>query len=201
MELIERGGILMWPLLALSVLTLAILIDRGIAFSTLRLASAAEEAALIAAARAGDRAAAAEAAKAAPMLMPLVEAAFEPVPPEEKERSAAIAIEEVVRSLDSRLGLLSVSGRVAPLLGLLGTVLGMIQTFSRLATAHGAIDMTLLADGIWQALLTTAAGLFIAIPAVAAHQAFLRREDRVAFILGRLANRMLARPAPADAPR
>ncbi|WP_337997811.1 MotA/TolQ/ExbB proton channel family protein [Oleispirillum naphthae] len=191
----------MWPLLALSVLTLAILIDRGIAFSTLRLATAAEEAALIAASRAGNRAAADEAAKAAPALIPLIDAAFEPVLPEERERSAAIAIEEVVRGLDSRLGLLAVSGRVAPLLGLLGTVLGMIQTFSRLATAHGAIDMTLLADGIWQALLTTAAGLFIAIPAVAAHQAFLRREDRVAFILGRLANRMLARPAPADAPR
>ncbi len=201
MELIEQGGLLMWPLLALSVLTLAILIDRGIAFSTLRLATAAEEAALIAASRAGNRAAADEAAKAAPALIPLIDAAFEPVLPEERERSAAIAIEEVVRGLDSRLGLLAVSGRVAPLLGLLGTVLGMIQTFSRLATAHGAIDMTLLADGIWQALLTTAAGLFIAIPAVAAHQAFLRREDRVAFILGRLANRMLARPAPADAPR
>jgi len=201
MELIEQGGILMWPLLALSVLTLAILIDRGIAFSTLRLATAVEEAELIAAARAGNRAAADAAAKTAPALAPLIEAAFEPAPPEEKERSAAIAIEEVVRGLDARLGLLAVTGRVAPLLGLLGTVLGMIQTFSRLATAHGAIDMTLLADGIWQALLTTAAGLFIAIPAVAAHQAFLRREDRVAFILGRLANRMLARPAPADAPR
>ena len=80
----------------------------------------------------------------------------------------------------------------SPLLGLLGTVLGMIQTFSRLADTQGALDMTLLADGIWQALLTTAAGLIIAIPAVAAHQAFLRREEGVAFVLALLANRAFA---------
>jgi len=193
MELIEQGGILMWPLLALSVATLAVLIDRGIAFSTLRLASDAAEAAMIAAARAGNPDAAVEAAQATPVLRPLVDAVFADASPEDRERTAAIAIEEVVRGLDARLGLLAVSGRVAPLLGLLGTVMGMIQTFSRLASAQGAIDMTLLADGIWQALLTTATGLVIAIPAVTAHQAFLRREDRVAFLLGRLANRMMVR--------
>jgi biopolymer transport protein ExbB len=89
---------------------------------------------------------------------------------------------------------------VAPLLGLLGTVLGMIQTFSRLSSAQGAIDMTTLADGIWQALLTTAAGLLIAIPAVAAHQVFLRREDGIAFAMGRLANLSLARWGDGRAP-
>ncbi|MDJ0932874.1 MAG: MotA/TolQ/ExbB proton channel family protein [Breoghania sp.] len=83
------------------------------------------------------------------------------------------------------------AARVAPLLGLLGTVIGMIQTFSRLSAANGAIDMTMLADGIWQALLTTAAGLLIAIPAVIAQSGFLRREKHVNFVLSRLANRVL----------
>lgn len=54
---------------------------------------------------------------------------------------------------------------VSPLLGLLGTVLGMIQSFQELELAHGAANASMLAGGIWQALLTTAAGLLVAIPA------------------------------------
>ncbi|MBN2752297.1 MAG: hypothetical protein JXQ84_06270, partial [Rhodospirillaceae bacterium] len=93
MSLFEQGGLLMWPLLALSVATLAILIDRAIAFSTLRLADAATEAALIAAARAGDHDAARRRAAAVPVITPLVNALFEAETTEDKERAAAIAIE------------------------------------------------------------------------------------------------------------
>lgn len=57
---------------------------------------------------------------------------------------------------------------LAPLLGLLGTVLGMIEAFRVLEAAGGRADPALLAGGIWEALLTTAAGLAIAIPAAAA---------------------------------
>ncbi len=192
MSWIDQGGPLMWPLLALSVATVAILFDRAVAFSTFRLADAETERMLLAA-RGGDgEAARVRVAQQAPELLPFAEILLTPGPAESRERAAAVAVEETVRRLDSRLGLLAIAGRVAPLLGLLGTVLGMIQTFSRLAETEGALDMTMLADGIWQALLTTAAGLVIAIPAVAAHQAFLRREEGVAFALSRLANLMLA---------
>lgn len=54
---------------------------------------------------------------------------------------------------------------ISPLLGLLGTVLGMIQSFQELEMAEGAANASVLAGGIWQALLTTAAGLLVAIPA------------------------------------
>ena len=57
---------------------------------------------------------------------------------------------------------------ISPLLGLLGTVLGMIQSFQDLELAEGAANAALLAGGIWQALLTTAAGLIVALPAAAA---------------------------------
>ena len=57
---------------------------------------------------------------------------------------------------------------IGPLLGLLGTVLGMIQAFQDLEMAQGAANAALLAGGIWQALLTTAAGLIVALPAAAA---------------------------------
>lgn len=59
---------------------------------------------------------------------------------------------------------------LAPLLGLLGTVLGMIEAFRQLETIGGQADPAVLAGGIWEALLTTAAGLTVAIPAAGALQ-------------------------------
>ncbi|MBP5640833.1 MAG: MotA/TolQ/ExbB proton channel family protein [Victivallales bacterium] len=73
---------------------------------------------------------------------------------------------------------LSVSASAAPLLGLLGTVTGMIHTF-RLITFFGVGDARLLADGISEALITTEAGLCIAIPALLCHAWFNRRLRRI----------------------
>ena len=66
------------------------------------------------------------------------------------------------------LRILEVIAMISPLLGLLGTVLGMIQSFQQLELAEGAANAAVLAGGIWQALLTTAAGLLVAIPAAVA---------------------------------
>ncbi|WP_294221659.1 MotA/TolQ/ExbB proton channel family protein [uncultured Shimia sp.] len=77
-----------------------------------------------------------------------------------------LAQREVIR-LFTGIRLLELIGMIAPLLGLLGTVLGMIQSFRSLELAEGAANASILAGGIWQALLTTAAGLIVAIPALA----------------------------------
>jgi biopolymer transport protein ExbB len=66
------------------------------------------------------------------------------------------------------------------LLGLLGTVLGMIQGFTALASEAGQVQMRIVADGISVALLTTFAGLVIAVPTLVAHQALVHRADRIA---------------------
>lgn len=63
---------------------------------------------------------------------------------------------------------LEVIGTLSPLLGLLGTVLGMIDAFQQLELAGHQVDPSILSGGIWEALLTTAVGLVVAIPAVAA---------------------------------
>ena len=63
---------------------------------------------------------------------------------------------------------LEVIASLSPLLGLLGTVLGMIKAFVRLESAGTKVDPAILAGGIWEALLTTAFGLSVAIPALAA---------------------------------
>ena len=66
--------------------------------------------------------------------------------------------------LEQGLNLLDVVSQLAPLLGLFGTVLGMIEAFQTLQGAGNAVDPSLLAGGIWVALLTTAAGLAVAMP-------------------------------------
>ena len=74
-----------------------------------------------------------------------------------------------IRYLESHLRGLEMTATVAPLMGLLGTVIGMISSFSRLSISGSRVDPTMLAGGIWEALLTTAGGLAVAIPALAAH--------------------------------
>ncbi|NVB38374.1 MotA/TolQ/ExbB proton channel family protein [Pseudenhygromyxa sp. WMMC2535] len=80
-----------------------------------------------------------------------------------------------------RTGVLSSIANISPLLGLLGTVVGMISMFqgvvAEAALSHGAADIGTLADGIWQALLTTAAGLIVAIPIYLGHRFVLGRID------------------------
>jgi len=60
-------------------------------------------------------------------------------------------------------------------------VLGMINVFSRVSSAPGGVDIALLADGIWQALLTTAAGLGVAIPSLLAYHFLTRLQDKIGF--------------------
>lgn len=74
-----------------------------------------------------------------------------------------------VHYLEAHLRGLEMAAAVAPLIGLLGTVIGLIDSFSKLGLAGTRVDPSMLAGGIWEALLTTATGLAIAIPALAVH--------------------------------
>jgi len=85
---------------------------------------------------------------------------------EEAERVALMSLEH----LQSGLRILALIATLSPLLGLLGTVIGMIDAFQALENAGSKVDPAVLSGGIWVALLTTAAGLVVAIPAAAAHQ-------------------------------
>jgi biopolymer transport protein ExbB len=85
-----------------------------------------------------------------------------------------------VAQMNRHIRVLELIAMISPLLGLLGTVLGMIQSFQELALAEGAANASVLAGGIWQALLTTAAGLIVAIPAAIAATLLSSRVDTVA---------------------
>jgi len=101
------------------------------------------------------------------------------LPEEDKENQISIEGEKELRNLEYLLKPLEVISNVAPLLGLLGTVIGMINAFSKLEESGSRVDPAILAGGIWEALLTTAFGLIVAIPALAAFYWLEGRVDKV----------------------
>jgi len=90
----------------------------------------------------------------------------------------AVALDRISR-LTRHNRMLELIGLIAPLLGLLGTILGMISAFKALQSSGSQADPSILAGGIWEALLTTAFGLAVAIPAIVAFNLAENRIDRL----------------------
>lgn len=101
---------------------------------------------------------------------------------EEVSRYGNAALED----LRSWLRTLEVIASLAPLLGLFGTVLGMIGAFRQLEAAGNQVDPAILSGGIWEALLTTAVGLAVAMPTVAALSWLERRVERTGHAMDRI---------------
>lgn len=95
------------------------------------------------------------------------------------EKALEDATAEQAARLYRKIEYLSVLGNIAPMLGLLGTVSGMILAFRQVALSQGAAGAGELAQGIYSALVTTVAGLIIAIPAMAAFAIFRNRIDQI----------------------
>ena len=179
LELIKAGGWLMWPILLCSVIAMAIIAER---FWSLRKARIAPDdlvgrvwqwqkegrldAERIHYLRAGS-----------PLGMVLAAGLLN------RDHSREImkeGIEEVGRhvahELERFLNTLGTIASISPLLGLLGTVIGMIKVFT-VITVQGVGDPAVLSEGISEALLTTAAGLSVAIPSLMFHRYFRGRVD------------------------
>ncbi len=92
------------------------------------------------------------------------------------------AANQVIHSMERYIGALGTIAAVSPLLGLLGTVLGMIKVFVAIEL-QGTGNAGALAGGISEALITTATGLLVAIPAMIAHRFYVRRIDSLAVIM------------------
>ena len=95
------------------------------------------------------------------------------------EKALEDATAEQSARLLRRIEYLSVIGNIAPMVGLLGTVTGMIIAFQRVASTQGAAGAAELAEGIYQALVTTVAGLIVAIPSLGAFAVFRNRVDQL----------------------
>jgi biopolymer transport protein ExbB len=173
-DFLGRGGPAMWTIAALSVATLALILWKAWRLLRLGVWSGAATERAVALWIAGDAVAArAAVAGRASLRARLASAAIDARL--DAALSDATAREETVRVArgllaEARAGLrgLDLVATIAPLLGLLGTVLGMIAAFRALEDAGARADPAVLAGGIWEALLTTAAGMAVAIPAAAA---------------------------------
>ncbi len=187
LELFYKGGEMMYPILGCSVFALAVILERLIVLVATRIPPASQIAKLLDAVRDGDRAAAIKLARAdkTPVHRVLLAIAGARGGEGTQERAAGIAGDDVLRALNLRLPWLAILGSLVPLMGLLGTVVGMIRVFTAVAEAGDVSDITLLAGGIWEALLTTAFGLAVAIPILLSYHLLLGKVDRVAFAMRR----------------
>ncbi|MFD1910804.1 MotA/TolQ/ExbB proton channel family protein [Halodurantibacterium flavum] len=162
---LDLGGWVVGVILALSVLSGAVVIAKLVQF---RAAGVGRHGALIAALDASDRGARSRAialADSAPShLGPVLARALQTGAG--RDRLYTLAEGRLAR-LDFGFRLLDTVAQIAPLLGLFGTVLGMIDAFRAMQEAGQDVDPSVLAGGIWVALMTTAAGLAVAMPVTA----------------------------------
>ena len=184
-DFLAIGGPVLWVLLALSVTALGIILLKCWQFATLRPERDddvresllrwrqgqfdAAEARLVAGRPIGDVVASAmRGLRAGGIDRELLR--------EEVERVAVLRLNDLRALLPPLEGIAILS----PLLGLLGTVLGMILAFQRMEAAGPQVDPSVLSSGIWRALLTTALGLGVAVPVTAVHGWLERKVERVA---------------------
>ena len=182
-DIVVSGGILMWPIAFCSVVALAYVVERSIRLRDRELGSQTYGRAILDALVAGGTSRAIETCQREPrvlgrILKPGLERSERPVL--EREKAVEDAGAREIARLNSRLRPLAIVAVLAPLLGFLGTVFGMIQAFIQIALKEGLGRPEMLAAGISQALVTTAAGLCVAIPAQAAYFWFRSRVDRFA---------------------
>jgi biopolymer transport protein ExbB len=147
-----KGGPVMWPILLCSVAALAITINKAWQYFQVRrdIARPLQDI--------KDR--------GSSFLAPLLNAVQQGL----DDRQISLAGSRELKNLETGMGSLNLIAVIAPLLGLTGTVTGMIKAFQVIATMGTNVDPALLAAGIWEALITTTAGLFVGIPThVAAH--------------------------------
>jgi biopolymer transport protein ExbB len=178
-EHIKKGGPLMWPIFALAGAALIVVLYKWLTMAFLRKPSARRLQQLLDATARGDQDGAVHAAKliggpAGRMLLAGAKHLGEP-----RELIEETMYEKVLHTklrLNSMLPFVAISASAAPLLGLLGTVTGIMNTF-QLITVFGTGDPKTLSSGISEALITTEYGLIVAIPSLLLH-AFLSRKAK-----------------------
>lgn len=185
LEILQAGGVVAYILLLMSVVAATVIVTKIIQFRRARIGERAPaEAALAMWHRGQHEEAITRASRGAG---PVAQGLARALRGHRRGLSETRVREEVVRygndvleRLRGGFRVLELTGSLAPLLGLFGTVLGMIEAFQQLENAGNQVNPSVLSGGIWQALLTTAIGLGVAIPVVALHGWLERRVERLA---------------------
>jgi biopolymer transport protein ExbB len=180
-EFLSKGGVLVVPILLCSVFTVAIFLERLITYARMRSRGAglAEKVAGLLIQGKKEEARQTALSSDSPMGRILTQAID--VKDNDRELLETVmvnATDEEVRNLSAYVQTLATIGNIAPLLGLLGTVMGMIKAFMVIQEMGGKVNAAVLAGGIWEAMLTTALGLAVALPTMVAHSYLVARIDR-----------------------
>ncbi len=197
-EFFDQAGPLGIVLLLLSVLALAIIITKARHFIHLRVRNLAFSDQALTALAGGDTDGARALMAASPNpVARVMEAMVESYAPGEQASAGGDAEverrgEAELREMETWLRPLATVAHLSPLVGLLGTVFGMIRAFMAIEAAGSRVDPGLLAGGIWEALLTTAFGLAIAIPSLAAFHFFAGEIERVRAAMKDVTVRLMA---------
>jgi biopolymer transport protein ExbB len=178
-----KGGPLMWVLLVFSVAGVAVILERGLVYLSYGFAPDRWLDRVLKEVEVGRIDGAREmAARCRHPVARVVEVYLEnlgrpaKVRVDNVKRAGALVLESVER----RLRVLAAISHLAPLVGLLGTVTGMVVAFAGIEGLQGAPKPSDLAGGIWEALLTTVFGLLVAIPCMAAYHAYDSVADKIA---------------------
>jgi len=180
-DLFAKGGVLVVPIIFCSVLALAIFVERFIRFAILRKRGLNVDERVARNLAENDAQSALRAATDSRSPMGRILAQAMDVMGHDRETLETVlvhAIEEEVRELSRYLQALATIANIAPLLGLLGTVIGMIKAFMVIQEMGGKVNAAVLAGGIWEAMLTTALGLAVALPTMVAHSYLTGQVDR-----------------------
>jgi biopolymer transport protein ExbB len=193
LEMMKAGGPLMWPILFCSILALAIVIERFWSLQTRRVAPKNLVAQVWQWEKVGhlDARRIQDLRRGSPLGRILAAGLVNRRHDREVMKESIEEVgRHVVHDMERFLNTLGTIAAISPLLGLLGTVVGMIQVFT-VITTQGVGDPSLLAGGISQALLTTAAGLTVAIPALIFHRFFRGRIDELVVTMEQEAIKMV----------
>ena len=192
-EMVKAGGWLMLPLVICSIAMCAIIIERAIRLRLQKIAPAGLNSQISKQLRAGTlNAQALRQLKQQSVLGDILATGIESQPHgfNFTENQMQTRANELVHLLEKNLNFLGTIGAIAPLLGLLGTVIGIIESFMAV-NAGGVTDPAMLASGISQALITTAAGMVVAIPALIAYRYFQRKIVDIAMHLETQGNQLI----------
>ena len=182
LDFMQKGGPVMWFILVCSVLGSAVFLERLIYFHriSVRVGEFMRGLANLIHGRRYQEAQMEAAATKGPVQR-VVHAAIirHSAPRTELKDIVAEAGQLEVPRLERRLGLLATIGFVTPMIGLLGTIVGLIEAFVNISSQSGFASSTDIASGIYQSLLTTAAGLVVSIPCVVAYSYLSARVNSV----------------------
>ena len=174
----QQLGLMSWPLILCSVITLALWLERSAALLWISLSG--EKAKRKLQQQGGSYATVKDAQSRSLILRGCsVLVAHQHFDKTTREDLAGVWLQQQRRKLHSGLRVLTLVGVISPLLGLLGTVLGLIEMFKSIGLSSDPVTPALLADGLGLAMSTTAAGLLIALPAIAGAQLFGLWADRL----------------------